>query len=67
MKNLGIRLTNEELLNVKGGALYSCTCDDSGLEYVVDKNSLTLAEATLATRCTNPNANDWCESDSGMG
>lgn len=66
MKNLGIRLSNQELLSIRGGAFFSCFCD-SGLEYVVETGTLAEAEATLATRCTDPHPSDFCEPDDGMG
>ena len=63
MKNLGTPLSNQELLNIKGGAYFTCHCANTGLEYVVEiaSGSLAEAEATLATRCGG--GGGFCEED----
>lgn len=62
MKNLGIQLTNHELLNIRGGAQFTCNCESGG-EYIVQAANLAEAEATLTSTCSPPNPQDWCEED----
>lgn len=63
MKNLGIKLSNQELLNLKGGAYFTCQCESSGGEYSPEADTLAEAEATLAWRCAYPGPGDFCEED----
>lgn len=63
MKNLGIKLSNQELLSIKGGGYFTCQCESNGGEYLVEVETLAQAEATFATRCAYPGPFDFCEED----
>ena len=63
MKNLGTPLSNQELLNIKGGAWFTCHCEASGLEYAIEIPSCNVAdaEATLLATCGDPRG--FCVAD----
>ena len=65
MKNLGLPLSNEALLSLKGGIGlgYTCYCPELGFSYQVDGpfDTWTSAVATLQSECNGTPG--YCEAN----